>query len=125
MPVREPESSKDPRRPETAQAVASVEQFVPSREPESSKAFGDCTSCSTGGSLCLQEVTRSSKDPRRLKTAQAVASVAKFVPARELESSKSPRRTKSAQATTPVAWVACPDNAGRVKARGVRKLHKL
>ena len=48
MPARKPESSKDPRRSETAHAVASVEKFVPGRKPKSSKG------------------------PRRSETAQAV-----------------------------------------------------
>ena len=52
----------------TTQAVASAGQFVPAREPGSSKG------------------------PRRSETAQAVASAKQFVSARELGSSKGPRR---------------------------------
>ena len=58
MPAREPRSSKDPKRSETTQAVASAGPFVSAREPGSSKG------------------------PRRSETAQAVASAGKFVPAR-------------------------------------------
>ena len=46
VPAREPGSSKGPRRSDAAQAVASAGQFVSAREP--SEAFGDCTSCSIG-----------------------------------------------------------------------------
>ena len=40
-----------------------------------------------------------SKGPRRSETAQAVASVGKFVPAREPPSKKGPRRSESQQST--------------------------
>ena len=58
MPARESGSSKDPRRSEIAQAVASAGKFVPAREPGSSKG------------------------PRRSKSAQAASTGVRGVRAR-------------------------------------------
>ena len=103
VPAREIRSSKSPRHLETAQAVATVGQFVPARK------------------------TRSSKGSRRSETAQAVASVGQFMPAREPGSSKCPRRSETAQAVASAGQFSLrlPGKPGRVKVRGVRRLHKL
>ena len=54
----------------------------------------------------------SSKGARRSETAQAVASVGKFVPARESASSKGPRRSEREQSTPTAVRV--------VRVRGTR-----
>ena len=74
----------------------------------------------------------------RVITTQAVASTGQFVPAREPGSSKGPRRSETAQAIASagqfVSATSCindgkssarQEHTGRVKARDVRRLHKL
>ena len=70
-----------PRRLETAQAVVSAGQFVPAKEPGSSKGL------------------------RRSKTVQAVASAGQFLPVREPESNKGLRRSEIEQAASSAVQV--------------------
>ena len=61
----------------------------------------------------------------RVIITQAVASAGQFVLATEPGSSKGPKRSKTVQTVASVDSLCLPGNLGRVKARSVRRLHKL
>ena len=60
----------------------------------------------------------------RVITIQTAVSAGQLVPAREPGSRKGPRRSETAQAVASVGKFV-PGNPGRAKARGVRRVHKL
>ena len=102
MPAREPGSSKGPRRSETAQAVTSAGQFMSGREP---------------GSI---------KGPRRSKSAQAASTAVRVV---HVRNTRVEQRVEACEDYTSCinggTVSARQEHTGRVKARGVPRLHKL
>ena len=129
VPARESESSKDPRRSETAQAVASAGSSCLPGSPGRLKTqdvrrvhklhqrgYEECAPGSHG----------SSKGSRRAKTAQAASTRVRVVRVRSTRVEQRLEACENCTSCINGGMSSAPQEyTGRVKARGVRRLHKL
>ena len=96
------------------------------RSNEGSRYLKTAQAAASAASSCLPGKPRSSKGPRRSETAQASESATQFVPTRRTQVDLRPEALRDCTSFIiggPVR--TCQENLCRVKARGVRRLHKL